>query len=248
MSSKLLDEQIDSGKGIDGEMLPEYAEILKNPDLLGRLFRIFVFKHTRSSLWKDSLNAYLERNIYKSKAWHVDRRTNLDRTLFDHSTVTWRKFLEGLVILSPAYDEMTFNVASTLNNGEVTSIKIKNATLDVYEQTDVRALPSGKILIPDDFYRSPLEPLPLKIVRDALTGIETVSDFRKIIRKNLAGTIHEEKMSSTVNSLYVSIMKKDMSWKRMTAILFALGATQLIVTIVAKKDGKEFKAIVQVNR
>ncbi len=248
MKNNLLDLKSTNGEGANREALAAYKVILDNPDLLGRLFRIFIFKHTRSSLWRDLFADYIERHSYKPKAWHTDKATNLNRTLFGNETVTWPKFLEGLVILSPAFDEITLNVFSTLNDGKITSLHIHKGSLELDQQATSRPIPKGDRLLPFDFHRSPLEPLPLKVVRDAITPIGTSAEFRKLVRHNLKDHVHTTKLSTTVNSLYVSVLKPGMSWKRMRGILFALGATKLMVSIEATKNGRKYKSITQVNK
>ncbi len=247
MKISLLDLQGNQDNKVNRETLAEYNRLLENPDLLGRLYRIFVYKNTHSKLWKEQKDAYVERNSDLGPKWVNDINTNLERTLFTHDTVTWSKFLEGLVILAPAFDKLTLDVFSSLNDGKVTSLVICNSSLTLND-AKIAPLPKGEELIPKGFYRSPLEPLPLKVVRDAIAPIGSSAEFRKIVRENLKGTVHSSKLSSSVNSLYVSVLKSEMSWKRMTAILFALGATQLMVSIKGTKNGKVYKSIAQVSR
>lgn len=247
MKNNLLDLQGYSDSNANREVLQEYKTILKNPDLLGRLFRVFMLQHTRKTLWKDALDAYLQKNADKPHSWINDRKTNLERVLFKQSTVSWDKFLEGLVIVAPSFDTLTVRVFSTLNDGAVTELKI-NPSSYILNSVKVDELPKGLNLAPPASSRSPMEPLPLRVVRDAISTIETSAQFREIARKNLKGSVHSSKISSGVNSLYVSVLKSEMSWKRMTSILFALGATQLIVSIRGTKNGEVYKSVAQVRR
>lgn len=247
MKNSLLDLRGTSDETVNRETYAEYEKILENPDLLGRLFRLFMFKNASPTLWKDCFDKYIERNAHQSKQWHTDRQTNLTRNLFRGETVTWKKFLEGLVVISSAYDDLELSVFSTLNEGNVTKIKITRTSLDL-DDVKLPPIPKGEILVPDGFERSPLEPLPLKVVRDAITPIGTSAEFRQLVRDNIREYTPATKLGSSVNSLYVSVLKSEMTWKRMTAILFALGATQMVVSIRAIKHGRVYKAIAQVQR
>lgn len=247
MSKSLLDLTTKPSDRVNRETLNEYNKILRNPDLLGRLFRLFVFKHTRKHLWGDLLADYIEANEDNGSSWANDIRTNLSRTLFTGKTVSWRKFLEGLIVLSPAFNSIELCVFSSLNNGEKTVLRIRKSTLE-WDKVVVTPIPTGGKLVPDDYYRNPLEPLPLKVVRNAIAPIADASELRKIIRYNIRDSVVSSKIGSTVNSLYISALKPTMTWNRMMAIVFALGATQMMVSIRAINDDKRYDSIVKINR
>lgn len=247
MKLSYLDLQGSLSKKPSQEDLDKYTSILENPDLLGRLYRLFVYQNTRPGLWKDLFDKYLEDHGYESQKWHRDKQTNLKRSLFDSQTVTWRKFLEGLVILSPAFDTLSLEVFTNLNGGKPTILRIRPKSL-ILDDAEVGDIPKGELLIPSNFHRSPLEPLPLKVVRDTISTLGTSDEFRRIVRENIVPYTHSSKISSTTNSLYVSVLKSNISWKRMMTILFAIGASSLMVQLVATKNGKTYTTITQVKK
>lgn len=243
----ILDLQGNLSQSLTQSEQDKYIEISKNPDLLGRLFRVFMLKNCHPSLWKTKLEEYIETHgEVKGASWVNDKNTNLTRTMFSADTVSWTKFLEGLLVLRPAFDTIDVELFTDLNDGLVSSLRIHKTVLLLNEATPP-PLPKGEVLIPLSFERSPLEPLPLKVVRDSIAPIGSATELRKIIRKNIAPYTHSTKINITTNSLYTSAIKSEMTWSRMLAIVFAVGASFLMVRIKAKKAGKTYTSIVEVR-
>lgn len=247
-STSLLDLQGNTLKSLNKDDVEAYTKILENPDVLGRLFRLFTYQNTNGGTWKPRLLEYISVNEERGKSWCNDIRTNLTRTLYESESVSWGKFLEGLVVLEPMFDTLKVEVFTDLTNGEPAVVRIRPRSAFIEASVKIEPLPSGGELIPKSYYRSPLEPFPVKVMRDALRNIQSPTDFREVARANLASTVTPAKLNGLVNSLYISCLKPTVPWKRMMTVLFATGANSIIIKIVGFRKDKKYQTMVMVKK
>lgn len=244
----LLDLQGNSFKALSKEQAEECTRIMETPDILARLYRLFVFQNIRTGYWKELFERYILENEENGPTWVNNRKTNMERNLFRYDTLTWPAFLEGMVVLLPAFDTLEISVFTDLNSGISTKLKITPNTVLIDKGANIEPLPKGELLVPPDYYRTPLEPLPMRIVRDLIVPLRTADNFRNEVRKNLKGIVPDSKINSTVNSMYLSLTKPEMSWKRMIAIVFAIGANTIMIKVRGMKNGKSYYTIMDIKR
>lgn len=185
--------------------------------------------------WSDLFGEYLEETFPDLRV-RGNQRTNLPRSIWDNSDMTWDMFLIAIDILKANNAFLTVEVKQA--NGKLIS-------LDPYDlinrpNFDKKGQTVKKIKDVDLVYRhigayDQVMSYPTLMLRDYLVRSKLLwSDFERLIEDFLNELPEDQKTSTTRAKLRGNILKSNLSWRKLMSAMEILDATKVNFTLTVE--------------